>query len=68
MQIIAGKSDYHASRLGRSDIRLGGLANSLLKIRRRQTSVTASGSEITARKTSAAVVAKFPAVAALSGT
>ena len=52
MQIIAGKSDYHASRLGRSDIRLGGLANSLLKIRRRQTSVTASGSEITARKTS----------------
>ena len=27
MQIIAGKSDYHASQLGRSDIRLGGKAN-----------------------------------------
>ena len=27
MQIIAGKSDYHASQLSETDIRLGGQAN-----------------------------------------
>ena len=39
-----------------------------LKIRRRQTTGTASGSEVTSELIPAAVVVRFPAVAALSVT